>query len=285
MTPSCCRLCFPLCVVADRGARANEGKREKNDNVTLEKSEPFTGGKICLLRKTLSFSIIHDDEWLENLRGWRQQKEAFTGACCAAPRVLLGQCSRIIGWGWPISDKKVNFYIDDNESDVWVTWKRPRKTTAKEESVHELRGGGWGVGLKSIAPAARNNGKPWWTLVLLFSHLAARVLGCWCFIQTTSTQAVRTISKRKAWTYCGQLVERLGIGIRTQVAVHVWAQEGRESNQAVVGQGAAGLQGSETGAGGLKMRMSPRQTPKASILQPGGTSRSSTPPGAFLWEA
>lgn len=51
------------------------------------------------------------------------------------------------------------------------------------------------------------------------------------------------LKKKKAWTYCGQLAERLGIGIWTQVAVDVWAHEGRESNQDEVGQGAAGLQG------------------------------------------
>lgn len=33
------------------------------------------------------------------------------------------------------------------------------------------------------------------------------------------------------------------------------------------------------------MRKSPRQSPTAAILQPGGTSRSSGRPAAFLWEA
>lgn len=70
------------------------------------------------------------------------------------------------------------------------------------------------------------------------SHLAVRALTYCCFIQNMSTQATK-----EAWTYCGQLVGRLGIGIRTQAAVDVWAHEGRECNQAEVGQGAAGLQG------------------------------------------
>lgn len=61
-------------------------------------------------------------------------------------------------------------------------------------------------------------------------------------MQNTSTQAGCT-SSRKAWTYCGQLVERLGIGRWTQVAVAVWAPEGRASDRAEVGQGAVGLQG------------------------------------------
>lgn len=104
------------------------------------------------------------------------------------------------------------------------------------------------------------------------------------FILNMSTQTVSTISK-EARTYCDQLVERLGIGIWTQVAVDVWAHEGREGDRAVTEQGAAGLQGWETGAGGLKMRKSPRQTPQPSTLQPEGTSRSSAPPGAFLWGA
>lgn len=62
------------------------------------------------------------------------------------------------------------------------------------------------------------------------------------FILNMSTQTVSTISKN-AWTYCDQLVERLGIGIWTQVAVDVWAHEGHEGDRALTELGAAGLQG------------------------------------------
>lgn len=48
---------------------------------------------------------------------------------------------------------------------------------------------------------------------------------------------------KKGQTYCGRLVERLGIGIWTQVAVDVWAREAREGDRVVIEQGAAGLRG------------------------------------------
>lgn len=101
VTQSCCQLWLSLCWCCRRrksGKKENR-KRKLTDNGRLERSEPFTGGKKerVFNRWLPSFSTIHDDEWSETLKRWRQQKEAFRGACCASSG--LCQCSRRIMTG------------------------------------------------------------------------------------------------------------------------------------------------------------------------------------------
>lgn len=115
VTQICCELWLSLCWCCRRHKSKKEKenrKRKLTDNGRLERSEPFTGRKKERFsnRWLPSFSTIHDDEWSETLKGRRQQKEAFTGACCASS--ALCQCSRRImtgGHSWSVSDEKVSF--------------------------------------------------------------------------------------------------------------------------------------------------------------------------------
>lgn len=132
-----------------------------------------------------------------------------------------------------VSDGKIDRWMGDYVhiiSHIWENSWQEEDCAQTLETIWSLGGGGI---LKSNA------------CVLPCFHIEVspevKVLRC-PFILNMSTQAVSTISK-KARTYCDRLVERLGIGIWTQVAVDVWAHEGREGDRAVTEQGAAGLQG------------------------------------------